>query len=139
MTGGNCTREAGMSCTLSCWRNLGRRRWTNGPEEPSVSLSGKISSLGFNTKLSIQPSCPSGSVSDLVRSLESPSLLMMMMRVRVMLLPGLLMKRRRKKRRKKKMNKPTLFIENYKEINPLNQLTIHNRQKEHNAKVNISQ
>merc|ERR1711879_352335 len=101
MTGGNCTREAGTSSTLSCWRNLGRRRWTSGRGEPS-------------------PNFPSGSVSDLVRSLESPSLLTTMMKARVMLLLGLLMKKRRRRKRKKKMNKLTLLIENYKEINPLN-------------------
>merc|ERR1712037_712729 len=101
MTGGNYTREAGTSSTLSCWRKDGRRRWTSGRGEPS-------------------PNFPSGSVSDLVRSLESPSLLTTMMRARVMLLPVLLMKKR-----KKKMNKLTLLIENYKEINPLNLLTIY--------------
>ena len=73
--------------------------------------------------LSIQPSCLSGSESGLARSLGSLSLLMMMTRVREMLLLELLMKRRRRRKRRKKMNKLNLIIENYKEINPLNQLT----------------
>ena len=64
-------------------------------------------------------------MSDLVRSLESPSHLTTMMRARVMLLLGLLMKKRRRRKRKKKMNKLTLLIENYKEINPLNPLTVY--------------
>ena len=42
---------------------------------------------------------------DLVRRQVSPSLLMTMMRVRVMLLPELLMKKRRRKKKRKKMNK----------------------------------
>ena len=104
-----------------------------------MSFSGKMSSLCFNTKFSIQPSCPSGSVSDLARSLESPSLLTMTMRVRVMLLLGLLMKKRRRKRRKKKMNKLTLFIENYKEINPLNLLTIRKQTKSISASKSKNQ
>ena len=78
-------------------------------------------------------------MSDLARSLESPSLLTMTMRVRVMLLLGLLMKRRRRKRRKKKMNKLTLFIENYKEINPLNLLTIRKQTKSISASKSKNQ
>ena len=62
--------------------------------------------------------------SGLARSLGSLTLLMMMTRARVMLLPGLLMRRRRRRKRRKKMNKLTMIIDDYKEINPLNQLTL---------------
>ena len=58
---------------------------------------------------------------------------MMMMRVKVMLLLGLLMKRKRRRKRKKKMNKLIMFLDNYKEINHLNQETLIGN------KVNISQ
>ena len=61
----------------------------------------------------------------LARSLGSLSLLMMMTRVRVMLLPGRLMKRRKRRKRRKKMNKLLCLLDNYyKEINSLHQLTL---------------
>ena len=63
-------------------------------------------------------------MSGLARSLGSLSLLMMMTRVREMLLLELLMKRRRRRKRRKKMNKLTMLIDNYKEINHLNQSTL---------------
>ena len=45
-TGGNSMREAGTFSTPSCWRNLGRRKWTSGQEEPSVSYC-QVSSFLF--------------------------------------------------------------------------------------------
>ena len=111
MTGGNSTREAGTFSTLSSWRKAGRRRWTSGRGGPSVSFTGKMSSLCFNTKFSIQPSCPSGSVSDPVRSPESQSLLTMRMRVRLTLLVvPVLRRKRKKKRRRRRMNKHKYMV-----------------------------
>merc|ERR1712110_1138020 len=85
-TGGSFTRAAGTSSTPSSWRRRGRRRWTSGQAE-------------------LRPSYLNGSVRDLVRSPESPSLRTMKTRDKLTLLQELLTRRTRRRKKRKKMNK----------------------------------
>merc|ERR1712176_114258 len=72
----------------SFWRKRGRKRWTSGARD-------------------LKPNCQNGLVSDLVRSPETPSPLMMRMKGLRRLLPELRRKkkRKRKKRRKRRRSK----------------------------------